>query len=668
MYKPASLAEVRGGPTALNSGDQRASGGAMSVTWTGGKALVTKKMGVLVRVALCGISAFSLCCDAGAQTFRDVSAAAGFFGENSSWAAAWADYDRDGDVDVITLGHVQQETGSITQLWRNNGDGTFTDVTLAAGLNQHNGDCHGAVWGDFDNDGNVDLYIAKGSTKTKPVNFNELWKNNGDGTFTNIASLAGVIGLNQRGRGANSVDYDGDGRLDIFVLDFARNANDSGNALYRNDGDMRFTDLAEEAGVARQGAENRAAAWADLNGDGLPDLIMVLPCALFTNDGEGAFREVTAEAGVNASPSCASAAWGDYDDDGDLDLYVTASENVPGTLYRNNRNGTFSDVTEASGILNSNDARGVVWGDYDNDGDLDLYVVNRANAKAPNRLYRNNGGGTFADVTAEAGVEVQVEGGGVDASFADYNNDGFLDLFVTNGAAKKRGPYVLLQNRSKAQGNRNHWQKVRLVGRQSNRDGLMTKVWAATAQGTQFREHTGPGHYMSQDRMPLHFGMGTATVTRLELSWPSGTRQVVENLAVDQAVPVVEGESIAQGRPPTTAPGYNLWQSDTGEWHLRWYGEPGEPRHQFTGHISTDGVFTAVTPQSFEDNDVVTWDAGTITFSALARDTFDEVVFVTTGAEVRLDLQQDGAAHPRSIRIGRHGIRPGSLPLVLPNS
>jgi hypothetical protein len=640
----------------------------MSVTWTGGKALVTKKMGVLVRVVLCGISAFSLCCDAGAQTFRDVSAAAGFFGENSSWAAAWADYDRDGDVDVITLGHVQQETGSITQLWRNNGDGTFTDVTLAAGLNQHNGDCHGAVWGDFDNDGNVDLYIAKGSTKTKPVNFNELWKNNGDGTFTNIASLAGVIGLNQRGRGANSVDYDGDGQLDIFVLDFARNANDSGNALYRNDRDMRFTDLAEEAGVARQGAENRAAAWADFNGDDLPDLIMVLPCALFTNDGEGAFREVTAEAGVNASPSCASAAWGDYDDDGDLDLYVTASENVPGTLYRNNRNGTFSDVTEASGILNSSDARGVVWGDYDNDGDLDLYVVNRANAKAPNRLYRNNGGGTFADVTAEAGVEVQVEGGGVDASFADYNNDGFLDLFVTNGASNSTGPYVLLQNRSKAQGNRNHWLKVGLEGRTSNRNGLMTQVRLTTSRGGQFREHSGPMHYMSQDSLPLHFGMGPATVVeRVELVWPSGVSQVVENLAADQVVPVTEGESLAHGQPAFLGLGYYLWQSDTGEWHLRWYGEEGKPRHLFTGRITTNGAFTDVVPKSFEDNDTLTWDVGTIAFTAFARDTFDEVRFVSTGSQVVFDLQLDGEEHPLAIRLGQHGVRPGSLPLTLPN-
>jgi hypothetical protein len=631
-------------------------------------------MRILWHSILCALNVIGLVGVLHAQTFRDVSTEAGFFGENSSWGAGWADYDRDGDLDVLTLGHLQKETFSISQLWRNNGDGTFTDVTVQAGLIPNNGDVHGVAWADFDNDGYVDIFIGKEGPKN-PMG-HEVWRNNGDGTFTNVARAMGLSELHH-GKGISGVDYDLDGDLDFLMLDGVKPF----NHLYRNDV-VRFTEVATEAGVVNEGQPNRSAAWADFNGDNLPDVIVFAPyilappsdpnapfCALFVNRGDGTFADGTVAAGIRVVPTCAAGAWGDYDNDGDLDLYITMSENIPGTLYRNNGNGTFTDVTEASGALNASDARGVVWGDYDNDGDLDLYVVNVANEKTPNRLYRNNGDGTFTDVTAEAGVEVQVEGGGVDASFADYNRDGFLDLFVTNGAAKKRGPYVLLQNRSKAQGNSNHWLKVRLVGRQSNRDGLMTKVWAATAQGTQFREHTGPGHYMSQDRMPLHFGMGTATtVTRLELSWPSGTRQVVENLAVDQVVPVVEGESIAQGRPPTTAPGYNLWQSDTGEWHLRWYGEPGEPRHQFTGHISTDGVFTAVMPQSFEDSDAVTWDAGTITFSALARDTFDEVVFVTTGTEVRLDLQQDGAVHPRSIRIGRHGIRPGSLPLVLPNS
>jgi hypothetical protein len=193
-------------------------------------------------------------------------------------------------------------------------------------------------------------------------------------------------------------------------------------------------------------------------------------------------------------------------------------------------------------------------------------------------------------------------------------------------------------------------------------------VRLTTSRGVQFREHSGPMHYMSQDKLPLHFGVGPATVVkRIELAWPGGASQVVENLAVDQVVPVTEGESLAHGQPVFRGLGYYLWQSDTGEWHLRWYGKEGEPRHMFTGRITTNGTFTAVMPKSFEDNDTLTWDAGTIAFTAFARDTFDEVTFVSTGTQVVFELQQDGEEHSRAVRIGRHGVRPGSLPLTLPN-
>jgi hypothetical protein len=180
-------------------------------------------MKLLFSCALCSVSILCLVSGLCAQTFRDVSSAAGFVGAQSSWAAAWADYDRDGDLDVVTVGHNQTETGSVSQLWRHNGDGTFSDVTVQAGMNPHNGDCHAAVWADFDNDGDPDLFIAKGGSKSPTsANLHELWRNNGNGTFTNIASLAGVQGINQRGRGAASADYDEDGHLDILVLGFGR--------------------------------------------------------------------------------------------------------------------------------------------------------------------------------------------------------------------------------------------------------------------------------------------------------------------------------------------------------------------------------------------------------------------------------------------------------------
>src|SRR5438874_1514130 len=372
-----------------------------------------------------------------ALTFTDVSTAAGFFGLNSSWCAAWGDYDNDGNLDVMTLGHNQANTGSISQLWHSNGDGTFTDVTTQAGLNPHNGDAHGVVWGDFDSDGKLDLHISKGSTKIhNSNNFNELWHNHGNGTFTEVTTAAGIV----------------------------------------------------------------------VSGD--------------------------AQAG----------AWGDYDNDGDPDLYVTFGVNtgspVQGILYRNNGNGTFHDVTTQSGAVNIANALGATWADYDNDGFLDLYVVNSSNRA--NRLFHNNGDGTFTDVASTVGVEAKKGGAGTDASFIDYNNDGFLDLFVCNGAGNKIGPYLLFRNN----GNRHNWLKVVLRGQQSNRGGIGAKLTLTAGGETQFREYTGQQHYMGQNHTPVHFGLGRATsANTLTIQWPSGTVDTLHSVPANSTIRVVEGSS-----------------------------------------------------------------------------------------------------------------------------
>ena len=184
-----------------------------------------------------------------ALTFTDVSEAAGIFEFNLSWGAAWGDYDRDGYIDVMTVGHL----GSICQLWHSNGDGTFSDVTTAAGLLTADGDAHGPSWADLDNDGDLDLYVAKGTLKDKPINYNDLWRNNGDGTFTNIAVSSGVTGIGCRSRGSYPVDYDNDGDLDLFVPSNFKQGLGGPNLLFRNDGDFQFTDVATAAEIARTG-------------------------------------------------------------------------------------------------------------------------------------------------------------------------------------------------------------------------------------------------------------------------------------------------------------------------------------------------------------------------------------------------------------------------------
>jgi len=199
--------------------------------------------------------------------------------------------------------------------------------------------------------------------------------------------------------------------------------------------------------------------------------------------------------------------------------------------------GTFTDVTTQSGAINVTDALGVTWEDYDNDGKLDLYIVNAYPSNQANRLFRNNGNGTFTDVAAAAGV--QAKPGirrGSDASFADYDNGGFPDLFVCNGASNEVGPYLLYHNN----GNSNGWLKVVLRGTESNQCGIGAKLRLVAGNKTQYREYTGQ-HYMSQNYIPVHFGLGPATrVASLTITWPSGTVQTLTNININQTITVVE--------------------------------------------------------------------------------------------------------------------------------
>ena len=470
-------------------------------------------------------------------TFTDVSEAAGIFEYNISWASAWGDYDRDGYIDIMTVGHL----GGICQLWHNNGDGTFTDVTAAAGMLTDDGDAHGPCWADLDNDGKLDLYVAKGTLKEdKPINYNDLWRNNGDGTFTDIGDASGVTGIGCFNRGANAVDYDNDGDLDLFLPSFFKHESGGPNLLYRNDGDFQFIDVATEAGIGREGIDNWAAAWNDYDLDGLidffittgPDNGVTSSSALYRNRGDGTFEDVTSAAGLNIPSGYSnSAAWGDFNNDGYPDLYVMLDS--AGILYRNDGDESFTDITAESGAINTSRGLAASWGDYDNNGYLDLYVVN--GTTAPNRLFRNNGNGTFSDVAASVGVTAKEGGGGSDGTFIDYNNDGFLDLFVCNGAFDA-GPYLLFKN----DGNRNHWLEIKLIGRASNRDGVGARITLSAGSQTQYRQYIGQ-HGLAQDHIPVHFGLrGATTVDSIVIEWPGGIRQKLNHIAANQSIAVSE--------------------------------------------------------------------------------------------------------------------------------
>jgi len=490
-----------------------------------------------------------------AQTFTDVSKESGLVAR-ASWAGAWADYDRDGDLDLVTMGHHKVVTKLLSHFWRNRGDGTFEEVTAKAFRTPFaNADTHGVAWCDLDGDGYVDIFIAQESSKDfhdETIRCsNEIWRNNGDGAFTNITAGAGVAGAGRCGRGAVVADYDNDGDLDVMVTggDHKRMDTDCNrNFFYHQLGDLRFEDRAREAGLLGIDQKNYVGAWGDYNGDGRSDLLVTSPnrLTLFSNKGDGTFLDATVVAGIGNVSNSTSVAWADYDNDGHMDFYLTRSRMIlksgdtKGILFHNKGDGTFLDVTAESRLVNEVEAHGVAWGDYDNDGFLDLCLasgVGGTNVK-PNRLFHNKGDGAFEDVTVATRVGMAItEGAASDMTFVDYNNDGFQDLFLTTGRGNRTTPIILLRNG----GNKNHWIKLALEGVKSNRDGLGAKVRLTAGEKTQYREHNGPAHYLSQDQTPVHFGLGQADlISEITIQWPSGIKQVLTNIRGDQTLVIRE--------------------------------------------------------------------------------------------------------------------------------
>jgi hypothetical protein len=489
-----------------------------------------------------------------------------------------SDFDRDGWQDIYFVnGRDRYERGIAVKnaLYRNNGDGTFTDVTDTAGV-PGTGYGLGCVWGDFDNDGFPDLFVTQ-------YGRNVLYHNNGNGTFTDVTDKAGVAG-SESGifhSGATFFDYDRDGRLDLYVGSYVAFGPDgrrycdiggvqsscppsayggSLNALYHNNGDGTFTNVSKSTHILQPEGKNLSVGAADYDNDGWPDLFVAndgLPAYLYQNLHNGKFQETGEIAGIaftmrgqTMAAMCISL--GDYDNDGWLDLYISDFQKSSDHVWHNTGKGYFDEVSDESGItVATRDVLSFGGGfvDYDNDGWLDLFIANghvypeieqvspETHYKQHNSLFHNETNGKFAETTVAAGLGALPPRAARGVAFADFDNDGFVDMVVANNG----DPPTLLRNSGN---NGNHFLNFKLVGTKSNRDALGARIHITSGGISQIREIMGGGSYLSQSELRANFGLGkNAVATNVEVTWPSGAHQIFHDIKADQFYLIEEGRS-----------------------------------------------------------------------------------------------------------------------------
>ncbi|MYG09059.1 tetratricopeptide repeat protein, partial [Candidatus Poribacteria bacterium] len=468
--------------------------------------------------------------------------------------SAWGDYDNDGDEDIVAVGTYQPHA-----LYRNNGDGTFTNVAEQAGIADPRGGW-GSLFADYDNDGYLDLYITRGGWSGAAEN--TLYRNNGDGTFTDATHAAGVADP-QSSFCAAWADYDNDGYLDLYIADGVI-GDGAANVLYHNNGDGTFTNTAEIAGVANTG-NSLGTAWGDYVKVVYIDLHVVnfgQSNVLYRNNGDGTFTDVTATTGMNIPVTDAFVTFFlDVDNDADLDIFISNSGSfqafiagqITGTaphdgdrqvLYRNNGDGTFTDVTRESGLYHAFGAMGANFGDIDSDGYLDIYLATGAPQMGRlerDALFRNNGDGTFTDATFAFGLGNIGKGHGV--TFGDADTDGDVDIYVPVGGAFIGDQWHNLFYQNAGAGN--NWLTLKLVGVKSNRDGIGAKVTLRAGDSVIYREVSGGCGFGSTNSLALEIGLKAHTkVDTLEIAWPSGQVDIHRNLSVNQKLVVTEGKSL----------------------------------------------------------------------------------------------------------------------------
>ena len=511
--------------------------------------------------------------------------------ETTGCGIAFYDYDNDGWLDIFIVNGWRLEgfpagNEPTSHLFRNNRDGTFTDVTAKSGL-AHSGWGQGVCVGDYDNDGWDDLFVTC-------FGKNILYHNNGDGTFTDVSQKAGVAGKGNRwNTGCAFVDYDRDGRLDLFVANYidmdlaTAPVPESGpclykgvmvacgppglqggkNILYHNNGDGTFSDVSEAAGIFRaNGTYGLGVLTADFDNDGWPDIYVAndsTASALYHNKKNGTFEDVAIEAGCALSPDGKPQAGmgvsaADYDLDGNLDLVKTNFAGDTPSLYHNLGGGAFEDATFTAGLGAHTQFLG--WGcgffDFDNDGWPDILICNghvypeveqlktEAGYAQRKLLYRNLRNGHFADVSLQAGAGISDPAPCRGCAFGDFDNDGNIDVVVNT---VNDFPQLLQSSSSLG----NNWIKVRTIGTKSNRSGIGARLTCVTHPTGEAKPHQqidevrSGGSYISQNDLRIHFGLGKADkVDALEIRWPSGQVDTLKDIKANQQIFVKEGEGI----------------------------------------------------------------------------------------------------------------------------
>jgi hypothetical protein len=499
--------------------------------------------------------------------------------ETMGCGCAFFDYDNDGWMDIFILCGTrfgEASAQATNRLYRNNRDGTFSDVTAKAGL-LRTGWSSGVCVGDYDNDGFEDLFITYWGE-------NVLYHNNGDGTFIDVTRKAG-LGANRTrwGAGCTWIDYDRDGKLDLFVtnyLDFDKsrapkpgentncafknvqvNCGPRGlptglHSLFRNNGDGTFTDVTEPSGIGKiKGRYALTPVAADFDNDGWPDIFVACDSSaslLLMNNHDGTFREEGLERGAALSDDGVEQAGmgvgvGDFNLDGHLDLFKGHFTDDTNGLYQNDGKGNFNDMTLASGL--GVETRFTGWGagivDLDNDGYPDLFLVTgnvypeleRKLAgypyKTPRVVFRNLRNGKFEELIEAAGPGVEAPHSSRGCAFGDFDNDGDLDVLIVN----LNEPPSLLRN--DVRGN-NHWLKVKLHGTRSNRSAIGARVLLRYGDKQQVQEVISQSSYFSSNDPRLHFGLGTADTADLDVRWPNGAKQTFRKLAADQLIVIRE--------------------------------------------------------------------------------------------------------------------------------